>query len=84
MACGCPVIASRNTGAQDLITDGKEGFIFPIRDSDSIAERLQLLADNPELRSRMGHEALERIKSIGGWENYGDRMHQIFADLVAA
>jgi glycosyltransferase involved in cell wall biosynthesis len=84
MACGCPVIATQNTGAHDLFTDGREGFIVPIRDSSAIAERLQTLADDPGLRSRMSEAALERVKSIGGWEQYGERMYQIFSLLVGS
>jgi starch synthase len=84
MACGCPVIASENTGARDLFTDGKEGFIVPICDSAAIASRLQMLADDRYLRSRMSSAALERVKSIGGWEGYGETMYQLFAQLVEA
>jgi len=80
MACGCPVIASESTGAQDLLTDGREGFIVPIRDPDAIADRLQKLADNPDLRLRMSDAALRRVKSIGGWEQYGEKMFQIFSE----
>jgi glycosyltransferase involved in cell wall biosynthesis len=83
MACGCPVIATGHTGSSDLFTDGREGFIIPIRDPDAITERLQLLADAPDLRSRMSEAAVRRVKSIGGWEQYGERMHQIFSELVA-
>jgi glycosyltransferase involved in cell wall biosynthesis len=72
MACGCPVIASTNTGASELITDGLEGFIVPIRSPEVIADRLQHLADQPELRERMGHAALERVQQLGGWDAYGD------------
>jgi starch synthase len=80
MACGCPVIASQNTGADDLFEDGREGFIVPIRDTEAITDRLQRLADDPDLRSSMGAAALERVKSIGGWEQYGERMYQIFSE----
>lgn len=83
MACGCPVIATEHTGASDLFTDGREGFIVPIRDADAITERLQLLADAPDLRSRMSEAAIRRVKSIGGWEQYGNKMHQIFSELVS-
>jgi starch synthase len=82
MACGCPVIASQNTGARDLFTDGSEGFIVPIRDAVTIADRLQTLADNPDLRFRMSEAALRRVKSIGGWEQYGEKMFQIFSEAV--
>jgi starch synthase len=78
MACGCPVIASQNTGAQDLFSDGVEGFIVPIRNADAITQCLQKLADNPHLRSQMSAAASERVKSIGGWEQYGQTMYQIF------
>jgi starch synthase len=82
MACGCPVIASENTGARDLLTDGKEGFIVPICNGVAIAERLQMLADDFDLRSRMSAAALARVKSLGGWERYGETMYQVFAELV--
>ena len=83
MACGCPVIASENTGASDLFTDGKEGFIVPIRDPNAIAERLQLLADSPDLQSRMSKAAIQRVKSMGGWEQYGETMYRILSELTA-
>ena len=82
MACGCPVIASENTGARDLFTDGKEGFIVPICDSAAIADRLQMVADDLDLRSRMSAAALGRVKSLGGWERYGQTMYQLFAELI--
>jgi glycosyltransferase involved in cell wall biosynthesis len=72
MACGCPVIASTNTGASELISDGTEGFIVPIRSPEVIADRLQQLADEPELRHRMGRAALARVQKLGGWDAYGD------------
>jgi glycosyltransferase involved in cell wall biosynthesis len=81
LACGCPVIATEHTGARDLFTDGREGFIVPIRDPNAIAERLQRLADDPALRSRMSQAALNRVKSIGGWEQYGEGMHEVISGL---
>jgi glycosyltransferase involved in cell wall biosynthesis len=84
MACGCPVIASQNTGAYDLFTDGKEGFIVPIRDSGAIADRLQRLADDRELRIRMSDAALQRVTTLGGWERYGETMYKIFSEAIAS
>jgi glycosyltransferase involved in cell wall biosynthesis len=71
MACGCPIIASENTGGSDLFTDGIEGFIVPIRTPQAIADKLQLLADNPILREEMSIAALNRVKLLGGWNEYG-------------
>ena len=47
MACGCPVIASRNTGSEDLFVDGKEGFIVNARDVAALRDRMQRLWMNP-------------------------------------
>ena len=71
MACGCPLISSENTGAEDLFGDGREGFIVPIRDSAAITERLERLAQDTGLRDAMSARSLERVASIGGWDTYG-------------
>ena len=46
MACGVPVICTHNTGGADLITDGQDGFVTPIRDVAALGQLLELgLAD---------------------------------------
>jgi hypothetical protein len=49
-----------------------------------IAEKLQLLADNPQLRQKMSQAALERTKDMGmgGWAEYGNQIAQVMRDLV--
>ena len=73
MACGLPVIATTNTGAEDLFTDGVEGFIVPIRDPEAIREKLLRLYHDPELREEMSRAALSRVQSMAGWDDYGVR-----------
>jgi starch synthase len=82
LACGCPVIASTATGSEDLFTDGVEGFIVPIRSVEAIVDRLQRFVDDPTLRDRMSAAALERVKSFGGWREYGDRWETLLHQLT--
>jgi starch synthase len=82
MACGCPVVATENTGAGDLLEDGVGGFILPIRDVDQLAERLQRLADQPALRDALSEAATARVRALGGWSDYGDRAMKIYSDLA--
>jgi glycosyltransferase involved in cell wall biosynthesis len=84
MACGCPVIATTNTGAEDLFTDGVEGFIVPIRDPDSLAKRMQQLAEDSSLLQRMSEAALARVRELGGWQQYGDAWEQLLHTLTGA
>ncbi len=81
MACGCPVIATPNTGSEDLFTDGKEGFVVPPRDAVALADRLQQLADDPALQQRMSAAALDRVQHLGGWNAYGDRWAQLLRQV---
>ncbi len=82
MACGCPVIATTATGAEDLFTDGVEGFIVPDRDSATFALRLQQLADDAALRERMAAAALTRVRSLGGWDHYGEQWDRLLHRLT--
>jgi glycosyltransferase involved in cell wall biosynthesis len=82
LACGCPIVASTNTGGDDLITDGVEGFIVPARDVAALAARLQQLADDPALRRRMSEAALARVKHLGGWRQYGDLWENLLLNLT--
>jgi glycosyltransferase involved in cell wall biosynthesis len=83
MACACPVIASTNTGSQDLFTHGQEGWTVPIRDVDALANRMQYLAENPLERIAMGQRALQKVNGLGGWSDYGDRAMTIYKELAA-
>jgi len=82
MACGCPVIATDHTGAEDLFEDGTEGFIVPIRHADAIAARLQQLADDPDLRARMSEACIARVRRLGGWHEYGSRALAAYESLL--
>jgi starch synthase len=83
LACGCPVLCSTNTGGEDLFTDEIEGFIVPIRDVPALTDRMQRLADDPALQSRMSEAALHRVGTLGGWEDYGDRWESLLEALIA-
>ncbi len=81
LACGCPVVATRNSGAEDLYADGVEGFIVDAGQVASVAERLQQLADDPALQQRMSVAATQRVRSIGGWATYGENAARLYGDL---
>lgn len=81
LACGCPVIGTLHTGAEDLFSDGNEGFIVPIRNPRVIAEKLQLLADDPIRRKSMSEAALERVKAFDGWTEYGNQVAEVLQEL---
>ncbi len=61
-----PVILSDDVGCQpDLITDGVEGFVYPVRDVGALADALRRVLATPETAGIMGQSALKRISSWG-------------------
>ena len=64
MASGCAVIVSNEVGAHaDLVTDGVEGFVFPVGDIEALATALARVLSSPEQTQRMREAARTRIAS---------------------
>ncbi|WP_165915632.1 glycosyltransferase family 4 protein [Rhodovulum marinum] len=82
MACGLPIIATPHTAAPDLITDGREGFIVPIRDPDAIADRITRLAENEDLRQAMAQAALD-LAARSPWSRYEEAVAAAVGKAVA-
>jgi alpha-maltose-1-phosphate synthase len=73
MACGIPVIVTENTGASDIITDGVDGFIIPIRDVAAIEEKLEWCYSHPEELAEMGIAARHKAEELN-WGLYRQRL----------
>ena len=84
MACGCPVIATTNSGAEDLFTNDREGFIVPIRSADSLLRAMESLADQPERARAMRDCALSLTRDMGGWNGYGRRWRDLLAGMTSS
>jgi glycosyltransferase involved in cell wall biosynthesis len=82
MACGLPVIVSENTGAADLIENGREGFVVPIRDANAIREKIELLRKNEEDRVIMGRHAAARARRMS-WHHYGTGAVELYKHMRA-
>ena len=69
MSQGTPVITTAHTAGPDIIDDGVDGFIVPIRSADAIAERLEVLAHDRERLRAMKISAWKKAR-VHPWENY--------------
>jgi glycosyltransferase involved in cell wall biosynthesis len=71
MASGLPVITTPN-GPGDIVRDGVDGFVVPIRDPGAIVEKLEYLRANPDRRREMGVNARQRALEFS-WMAYRQR-----------
>ena len=69
MACGIPCVTSDAAGLSEVMADGETGYIVPRKDPEALAEKIILLAGNPELRQRLGRQGRRRVEELYNWED---------------
>jgi glycosyltransferase involved in cell wall biosynthesis len=69
MSVGKPVIATTATGcALDAIRNGANGYVVPERDAEALYKAIKTIANDANLRKRMGMESEKIIKSIFNYD----------------
>lgn len=75
MAHGLPIVASNADGSGgDLVSDGVNGYLLRSSGSKEIADRLNILLNDPDLRLRMGKASLDRITTAFSFKAFADRV----------
>jgi glycosyltransferase involved in cell wall biosynthesis len=80
-ACGTPTVALAVGGVQESVEDGRTGLLA--RDADELAEQIQLILRDPELRDSLGAAALERTRAFT-WDATARRTLEVLESQVAA
>jgi len=83
MSQGVPVIATPNTGGTHFISDGEDGFIVPIRDTEAIVEKLVLLMGDRDRLAALGRAAKRKAEQHS-WKYYRERFAAIVRQAIAA
>ena len=73
MASGLAVVATPETGAEDIITEGTEGHIVNAGDSRGLGNALAALVEDAGRRPQMGLAARARVENGWGWDDYVER-----------
>jgi glycosyltransferase involved in cell wall biosynthesis len=84
LGAGRPVVATRVGGVPDVVRDGKDGFLVEPGETDELAERLERLARDPELRERMGREGRDRVLPRYAVDRLVDDVDQLYRSLLSA
>ncbi len=70
---GLPIITTPNSGGEDILRDGIDSFLVPIRAPQAIAERLLRLHEDRDLLKSMSDAALDRARALS-WAEYQQRV----------
>ncbi len=63
MASGIPVVATRSGGPEEIITDMVNGRLVPTNDPTALADAVEQICDDSELREKLVKNALERARA---------------------
>jgi len=80
MAAGLPVIATRESGLP--IIDGENGLIVPSKNVDAIVDVVIKLYEDKSLREKIGTVAAKTISENYTWEQYAEKVVEIYEDLL--
>lgn len=81
-AVGRPIVTTNSIGCKDVVDDGVNGFLVPVRDSEALARKLRILIEDKELRVRMGKAAREKAEQEFALEKVIKKHLKIYDDVL--
>jgi glycosyltransferase involved in cell wall biosynthesis len=82
MACGKAVVSFAEGGPLDIIVDHTNGLLVPAGDIDKLAQAVLELADNPELRKKLGTEGRKTIEASFQNELTSKKIADLYLQLL--
>ena len=81
-AAGLAIIASGEGGHPNSLMHGVTGWIVPPCEESALMEAILHLANNPELRNRMGRAARIEAERCHGWDQTARQLDQVFRKVL--
>ena len=81
-AIGRPIVTTNSIGCRDTVEDGCNGFLVPIKDSKSLADKLEVLICDKELRENMGLQSRRIAECDFSIENVVAKHINIYKSLI--
>ena len=82
MAMKKPVVATRVGGNPDVLSNGVNGFLVPVRDVTQLAVALEKLIEDEELRMRMGATNRQKVEKYFLWSHTVDKVEKIYKEIL--
>ena len=79
---GLPVITSDAYGVLDAVVEGETGLRCKVMDSETLYDAMKILADNKELREKLGVKGRERVLSLFSSESITSAWAKFYHTLI--
>jgi glycosyltransferase involved in cell wall biosynthesis len=77
LSSGLPIIATDTGGTKELVSEGENGFIIKMKDAQDIAEKIEKLIIDPELRTKMGQKSRKKAEELS-WKKVADKYLELY------
>jgi len=82
LACETPVIATNIGGIPDVIQHGKNGILIPPSNAIKLAEAIQYLLDNKDVRAKFGREGRKSVVENFSYSVIAKKLHRIYEEML--
>ena len=83
MSCSLPVLGTQNSCAPDVVREGVDGFVVPVKDSDAIAEKISWGMDHRSQLEEMGQAAAEHARTFT-WPRFRAGIQTAYRSMIAS
>jgi glycosyltransferase involved in cell wall biosynthesis len=81
MLLGKPIVVAQDTNMDRIVHKAGCGMVVPYGNAVKLAEALQTLQDDPDLRSQLGSNARHAFETTYNWQAMEKRLLQLYASL---
>lgn len=82
MSSSKPIVCTDAGGNKELVEDGLNGHVVPMRDPEALAQRINSLLSSPEAKARMGRESRRRAEEEFDWKLIAARTKEVYEELL--
>lgn len=82
MAFRVPVVATAVGGVPELVDDGESGYLVQAKDISNLAEKIVLLAGNPESQEKFKSNGYETIINRFSFETQADKLNAVYRSVL--
>jgi glycosyltransferase involved in cell wall biosynthesis len=83
MQFSLPIVTTFEGGIPDVVDNEVTGFLVPQKNIDILAEKLEILIQNPDLRQQMGEAGRKRYEEKFTLDKFERRMVEILGEVIS-
>ena len=82
-SCGRAVVTTDSPGCREIVRDGENGLLIPVRQAGELAGAIKKLIENPDLRRKMGSKGREMVVNEFSIEKVVKETLSVYEELFA-